>query len=106
MCSGIFTIIAILLYKTNIHTSPNSHITPPTINMRITALFTALCASTAFAMNVLQVDGTIKTYGEGDLLPRQFPSCCSNNFQPPCGCGSTCTSCSVSIAIPEERHRG
>jgi len=75
--------------------------------MKLTALLTFLCASTSLAATnyVLQVDGTIKAYGEGDLEARQqFESCCATKFQPPCGCGTDCPSCGVSTRRGDEKE--
>ena len=59
--------------------------------MQLTALLTALCATTAFAKHILQLDGFVKIVPDTQLDARQFiPDCCSNNFAPPCGCGRAC----------------
>jgi len=67
--------------------------------MKLTAILTALCASTAFAIDIFQADGSIKAMEEGDLLPRQIPGCCSTNFNGPCVCPpAPCNSCGVRIS--------
>ena len=83
---------------TYIHTTNNiptfriqlmiNHIYQPP-KMHLTALLTTLRASTAFAKHILQLDGSVKIVPDTQLDARQFiPDCCSNNFAPPCGCGS------------------
>ncbi|XPS91968.1 hypothetical protein M3J09_013907 [Ascochyta lentis] len=57
--------------------------------MKFIAIFSTLLAST-LALNILQEDGSVRALDDTDLLPRQFPQCCDNLFNPPCGCPTTC----------------
>ncbi|KAF5844057.1 hypothetical protein GGP41_002228 [Bipolaris sorokiniana] len=61
------------------------------LTMKFLTVISALCAG-SLALNVLQEDNTIRNIKDTELVPRQFPSCCSNGFAPPCACPGNCGS--------------